>query len=98
MKYINLFYIIILLLSNLLHIQARNIRKVVIDPKAHHLTDIKVGIDKNGSVVFKGEDLYFVNQPGNPDIPYRHFQILLPANCDIASIMLDLDFLQWETL
>ncbi len=98
MKYIRLFYVIILLISNVTYIHARNRQKVVIDPKAHHLTDIQVGIDETGSVVFKGEDLYFVNQSGNPDIPYRHFQVLLPANCDATSIRLDLDFIQWETL
>lgn len=58
---------------------------------------IKINTNKNGNIAeFSGDDLSFVSLPGDPDIPYRHFQVLLPSNADLSSIKINTEKLTWK--
>ncbi len=64
----------------------------------HNFANVNVKLGYDGFATFTGTDLHYVSLPGDPDIPYKHFQVLLPANCDMKSLRLDISNIQWRNL
>ncbi|MCF8235828.1 MAG: T9SS type A sorting domain-containing protein [Bacteroidales bacterium] len=64
----------------------------------HNMIDIQIDRMANNHVVFDGEDLYFSSLPGDPNLPYRHFSVLLPKDCDLFSLKIEMQDIKWKEI
>jgi len=49
--------------------------------------EVVVRADDSGSAAFTGGDLRYCNQPGEPQIPWKVMDVLLPPNAELATVV-----------